>query len=68
MQTVPLTKTQLIEHLETALLLLRDGSCPGATISWQRNTFGQYDCIAFVEIEGPDGELSMPIAIGDVNG
>lgn len=68
MQTVPLTKLQLIEHLETALLMLRDDSCDEGTVSWNKTAFGTYETIALLMIKNPDGEGNTPISIGDVNG
>lgn len=68
MQTVPLTKLQLIEHLETALMMVRDDSCDEGTISWNKTAFGTYETIALLMIKNLDNTGTTPIAIGDVNG
>lgn len=65
-KTEPLTKAQLIEHLETALMMLRDDNCSQGTISWDQTAFGTYETIALLMLEGPDGTTA--ISVGDVAG
>lgn len=66
MKTKPLTKSELIRHLEHVVFLLKDDSSSQGTISWEKTPLGTYETIALVQYTEGDGNEEL-MAIGDVN-
>jgi hypothetical protein len=67
MQTQSVSKSELLDCLDSIVKLIQNDATSEGTISWSKNSFGQFDTIAFVAYKDPQGD-DRSVVIGNVEG